>query len=52
MQVGRGYQIGQDTFVTLNDSVPTMKNYLAVSTGFDATGYWIFHNGKYSIKLT
>ena len=52
VQVGIGHQIGQDTFITLNDSVPTMKNYLAVSTGFGATGYWIIHNGKYSMKLT
>ena len=52
MRVGRGYQIGHDEFVTLKDTVPTPKNYLAVSTGFGATGYWIFHSGKYCYKLT
>ena len=52
VQVGRGHQIGQNEFITLNESVPTPKNYLAVSTGFGASGYWIFHSGKYSFKLT
>ena len=46
VQVGSGHQIGQDEFITLNDSVPTPKNYLAVSTGFGAPGYWILHSGK------
>ena len=47
LQVGSGRQLGEDTLLTLNDSVPTSKNYLAVSTGFGASGYWIFHSGKY-----
>ena len=46
VQVGSGRQLGEDAFITLNDSVSTSKNYLAVSTGFGATGYWIFHGGK------
>ena len=46
VQLGSGHQLGEDTFITLNDSVPTSKNYLAVSTGFGASGYWIFHSGK------
>ena len=46
VQVGSGRQLGQDAFIELNDSVPTSKNYLAVSTGYSASGYWIFHSGK------
>ena len=44
--MGSGHQLGKDKIITLNDSVPMLKNYLAVSTGFGATGYWIFHSGK------
>ena len=47
VQLGSGRQLDQYAFITLNDSVPTSKNYLAVSTGFGASGYWIFHSGKY-----
>ena len=46
VRVGRGHHLGQGEFITLIDSVPTSKNFLAVSTGFGATGYWIFHSGK------
>ena len=51
VQVGSGHQIGRDEFITINDSVPTPKNYLAVSTGFGAPGYWIFHSGKKFLQL-
>ena len=46
VQVGSGHHLGQDEIITSNDSISTLKNYLAVSTGFGATGYWIFHSGK------
>ena len=46
VEVGSGHNLGQGEFITLNDSVPTSKNFLAVSTGFGAPGYWIFHSGK------
>ena len=51
VQLGSGRQLGQYAFITLNDSVPTSKNYLAVSTGFGASGYWIFHSGKIFLKI-
>ena len=51
VQLGRGRQLGEDTFITLNDSVHTSKNYLAVSTGFGASGYWIFHSGKVFLPI-
>ena len=51
VQVGNGHQLGQDEFITLNDSVPTRKNYLAVSTGFGAPGYWIIHSGKMFLQF-
>ena len=51
VQLGSGRQLGQDTIITLTDSVPTSKNYLAVSTGFGASGYWIFHSGKIFLQI-
>ena len=51
IQIGSGHQLGQDGFITLNDSVPTLKNYLAVSTGFGASGHWIFHSGKIIVPI-
>ena len=51
VQLGSGRQLGQDAFITLNDSVPTSKNYLAVSTGLGASGYWIFHSGKIFLQI-
>ena len=51
VQLGSGHQLGQDAIISLNDSVHTSKNYLAVSTGFGATGYWIFHSGKIFLKI-
>ena len=49
--VGSGRQVGQGEFIKLNDSVPTSKNFLAVSTGFGASGYWIFHSGKILLHI-
>ena len=51
VQVGSGHQIGQDELITLDVSVNTSKNYLAVSTGFGALGYWIFHSGKMFLQF-
>ena len=51
VRVGCGHQLGKSEFITLNDSVPTSKNYLAVSTGFGASGYWIFHSGKLFLQI-
>ena len=51
VQLGSGHQLGQDTIISLNDSVHTSRNYLAVSTGFGATGYWIFHSGKIFFQI-
>ena len=49
--MGSGHNLGQGEFITLIDSVPTSKNYLAVSTGFGAPGYWIFHSGKEFLEI-
>ena len=51
VRVGRGHQHGQSELIALNDSVATSKNYLAVSTGFGASGYWIFHSGKLFLQI-
>ena len=51
VRVGSGRQLGQGEFIRLNDSVPTLKNFLAVSTGFGASGYWIFHSGKILLHI-
>ena len=51
VQVGRGHQLGQSEFITLIDSKSTSKNFLAVSTGFGASGYWIFHSGKEFLEI-
>ena len=51
VQLGSGHQLGLDTIISLNDSVHMSKNYLAVTTGFGATGYWIFHSGKIFLQI-
>ena len=51
VRVGSGRQLGLDEFIRLNDSVPTSKNFLAVSTGFGASGYWIFQSGKILLHI-
>ena len=45
LKVGAGHFVGQDVILYLNDSVRARAKYLAVSTGYGASGHWIFHGG-------
>ena len=51
VRLGSGRQLGRGEFIRLNDSVPTSKNFLAISTGFGASGYWILQSGKILLHI-
>ena len=48
-EVGYGLMVGTDPFMLYNSQSPPMVNAVAISTGFGATGTWLFR--KCSIGL-
>lgn len=51
IKVGKGIDVGKQTFLTWNDTVPHAVNYVAFATGWGATGKWKVTRGIYNIKL-
>lgn len=40
IKVGKGIDVGKQTFLTWNDTAPHAVNYVAFATGWGATGKW------------
>lgn len=51
IKVGKGNDVGKQTFLTWNDTAPHDVNYVAFSTGFGATGKWKVKRGNYNPGL-
>ncbi|XP_061194496.1 macrophage mannose receptor 1-like [Saccostrea echinata] len=47
IKVGKGHDIGKNRFLIWNDTAPHDVNFVAVATGFGATGKWKFERGTY-----
>ncbi|KAL4231839.1 hypothetical protein ACF0H5_009415 [Mactra antiquata] len=48
IRVGLGNIIGEQQFMAWNDTDPHPVNYIAIATGFGASGAWSFNINKYS----
>lgn len=47
IKVGKGHDVGKNRFLIWNDTSPHDVNYVAVATGFGATGIWKFERSSY-----
>ncbi|KAK3094973.1 hypothetical protein FSP39_008539 [Pinctada imbricata] len=47
IRVGTGKIVGKEIFMQWNDQGPHDVNYVAVATGWGATGKWVFHTANY-----
>ena len=46
IKVGTGHDVGKNRFLIWKDNSPHGVNYVAVATGFGATGKWKFEKGN------
>lgn len=47
IRVGMGYIVGEQQFMSWNDTDPHSVNYVAIATGWGATGDWTFFRNRY-----